>query len=65
MIQEMGLFNTQWALIIPGMVSAFGIYMAKQFIEDIPDSICEAAKIDGASALGFIGKLFFPIFVQQ
>ena len=60
MIQEMGLFNTQWALIIPGMVSAFGIYMAKQFIEDIPDSICEAAKIDGASAFGIYWKIILP-----
>ena len=60
MIQKMGLFNTQWALIIPGMVSAFGIYMAKQFIEDIPDSICEAAKIDGASAFGIYWKIILP-----
>ena len=60
MIQEMGLFNTQWALIIPGMVSAFGIYMAKQFIEDIPDSICEAAKIDGAPAFGIYWKIILP-----
>ncbi|MFR0665524.1 MAG: carbohydrate ABC transporter permease [Faecalimonas umbilicata] len=48
------------ALIIPGMVSAFGIYMAKQFIEDIPDSICEAAKIDGASAFGIYWKIILP-----
>ena len=48
MIQKMHLFNTRWALIVPGLVSAFSIYLARQFIGDIPDSLCEAAKIDGA-----------------
>ena len=48
MIQKMHLFNTRWALVVPGLVSAFSIYLARQFIADIPDSLCEAAKIDGA-----------------
>ena len=50
MIQKMGLFNTLWALIVPNLISAFGIYLSRQFIADIPDSLCEAAKIDGANS---------------
>lgn len=60
MIQKMGLFNTQWALIIPGIVSAFGIYLSRQFIADIPDSICEAAKIDGAAPLTIYWRIILP-----
>lgn len=60
MIQKMGLFNTQWALIIPGIVSAFGIYLSRQFIADIPDSICEAAKIDGAASLTIYWRIILP-----
>ena len=48
MIQKLGLFNTVWALIVPGLVTGFSVYLARQFISDVPDSICEAAKIDGA-----------------
>ena len=51
MIQKMHLFNTRWALIVPGLVSAFAIYLARQFITDVPDSLCEAAKMDGAGPL--------------
>ena len=50
MIQKMGLFNTLWALIVPNLISAFGIYLSRQFIADIPDSLCEAAKIDGSNS---------------
>lgn len=60
MIQKMGLFNTKWALIIPGVVSAFGIYLCRQFIEDIPDSICEAAMIDGETSFGIYRKIILP-----
>lgn len=60
MIQEMHLFNTIWALIVPGLVSAFSIYMARQFIADLPDSICEAAKIDGAGPFRIYWNIVLP-----
>lgn len=60
MIQKLGLFNTVWALIVPGMVSAFSVYLAKQFIADMPDSICEAAKIDGAGPFRIYYSMILP-----
>lgn len=60
MIQEMHLFNTIWALIVPGIVSAFSIYMARQFITDLPDSICEAAKMDGAGPFRIYWNIVLP-----
>lgn len=60
MIQKLHLFNTIWALIVPGFVSAFMIYMARQFIADIPDSLCEAAKIDGAGPLRIYWHVILP-----
>lgn len=59
-IQKVGLYNTLGALIIPMLVSAFGIYLCRQFIEDIPDSICDAAKIDGASSFMIYRKIIIP-----
>lgn len=61
MNMKLGLLNTQWALIIPSMVSAFSIYLAKQFIEDIPNSICEAAKIDGAGPMKIYWHVILPM----
>ncbi len=60
MIQKMHLFNTRWALIVPGLISAFSIYLARQFIADIPDSLCEAAKIDGAGPLRIYWHVVLP-----
>ena len=60
MIQEMHLFNTIGALIVPGMISAFSIYMARQFIADVPDSLCEAAKIDGAGPFRIYWSVILP-----
>ena len=60
MIQKMHLFNTRWALIVPGLVSAFAIYLARQFITDVPDSLCEAAKMDGAGPLRIYWSVILP-----
>ena len=60
MIQKMHLFKTRWALIVPGLVSAFSIYLARQFIGDIPDSLCEAAKIDGAGPIRIYWHVILP-----
>lgn len=59
-INKLGLYNTLSALIVPGIVVSFGIFMCRQFIEDIPDSLCEAAKIDGASDLLIYGRIVVP-----
>ena len=60
MIQKLNLFDTRGALIVPALVSAFSVYLAKQFITDIPDSLCEAAKIDGAGPMQIYWKIIFP-----
>jgi len=47
-IAGMGMLDTQWAIIIPGFASTLGLYLMKNFMEQIPDSLMEAAQIDGA-----------------
>lgn len=60
MIQKLHLYNSRWALIVPAVISAFAVYLSKQFIEDIPDSLCEAAKIDGAGPIGIYWHVILP-----
>jgi len=53
--------DTYWAVIIPAMGSTFGLYLMKQFMEQINDSMLEAAKIDGAGEW----KTFWWIVMAQ
>lgn len=60
-INAVGLYDSLYALIIPGLVSAFGIFLCRQFCEDIPDSLCEAALIDGASDFYIYLRIILPL----
>lgn len=59
-INSLGWYNQLHALIIPGMVSVFGVFLARQFIEEVPDSLCEAALIDGCSNMGLYVLVIIP-----
>ncbi len=59
MLKEMGFINTYLGIIIPGMASVFGIFMLRQFMMSIPDSLIDAARIDGASDF----RIFFTIIL--
>jgi multiple sugar transport system permease protein len=60
-INKLGLFNTYWALIIPGLSSAFGIFMMRQFISSLPNELIEVSKIDGASELRIFWSIVVPL----
>ncbi|MFN8489902.1 MAG: carbohydrate ABC transporter permease [Caldilineaceae bacterium] len=60
-INMLGLFNTYWALIIPGLSSAFGIFMMRQFISSLPTELIEVSKIDGASELRIFWSIIVPL----
>lgn len=47
-VSWLNLLDTQWALIIPAFGYSLGLYLMKQFMEQIPDVLLEAAEIDGA-----------------
>ncbi len=59
-IRDINLFNTLWALIVPNLVSAFGIYLMRQFIEGLPNALIEAGRIDGASEFGIYWRIIVP-----
>lgn len=61
LINKLGLYDTLPSLILPVMVGGFGIYLCRQFIEDVPDSICEAAVIDGASDFFVYWRVVIPL----
>ncbi len=61
MLNTMGLVNTYLGVIIPGIASIFGIFVIRQFALSIPDSLIEAARIDGAGDLRIYFTLILPL----
>ncbi|MDQ0360988.1 carbohydrate ABC transporter permease [Breznakia pachnodae] len=61
LISKLGLYNTAGALILPSFVNAFGIYLCKQFCDEIPKEIIESAKLDGASDIKIFFKIVMPM----
>lgn len=60
-IQKMHLYNTHWALILTGAFSAFGVFLLRQNMMSIPDSLCEAARIDGCGPVGIFTRIIIPL----
>ena len=60
LVVKLGLIDSLWALIVPAMVDAYGIFMMKQFIESMPGELMDAARIDGASEFGIYSRIILP-----
>jgi ABC-type glycerol-3-phosphate transport system permease component len=60
-ISWLHLVNTYWAIILPSFGMTLGLYLMKQFMEQVPDSLLEAAKIDGASEYRIFWQIVMPI----
>lgn len=61
LIRSLGLVNNFWVYILPGMVGAYNVMIMRSFIEGIPDSLVEAAKIDGASEYRILFTIILPL----
>ena len=60
-VNKLGLVNTCWALIIPKIAVAYNFFLVKQFCEQLPDSILEAARIDGLNEFQIFIRMFIPM----
>lgn len=60
-MSKLGLINTSWSLILPAVSSSLGLYLMKQFMEQIPDSLIESARLDGAGEF----RIFFSIIMPN
>ena len=62
LFSKAGLVNTPWAIILPSLVSPFGLYLMRIYAQDaIPDSLIEAGRIDGAGEM----RIFFTIVLRS
>lgn len=56
-----GWLDSYWGLIMPGTVSAFGIFLLRQYMMSIPDELLDAARIDGANEFRIFWKIVLPL----
>ena len=59
-VNELGMVDSFWAHVIPLLAMPVGLYLVKQFIDDLPDSMIEAARIDGASDYRILLRIVVP-----
>lgn len=60
-LNKIGLTNTFWVYILPGMISAFNLLVIRTYIHGIPESLVESAKIDGASHIRIFWSIILPL----
>ena len=61
LMKHLGLIDTLGALILPSLVTPFGVFLLRQFFVSLPREIEEAAWIDGCSRLAILGKVVLPL----
>ena len=60
-VRSLGMHNTYWGLILPGLASPIGIFMMRQFIETLPNDLENAARLDGCSEFQIYRQIILPI----
>ncbi|MFC4222516.1 carbohydrate ABC transporter permease [Lysinibacter cavernae] len=60
-IQNLGLLNTVWGIVLPGIFSAFGVFLMRQFFMGLPTELEEAARLDGANPFQIFWKVMLPL----
>ncbi|MGH7717554.1 MAG: carbohydrate ABC transporter permease [Gemmatimonadaceae bacterium] len=63
LLKQLGLINSYWGVIIPGMASIFGIFLIRQYAQSIPDELLDAARMDGSSELRTYWSIVLPTIV--
>lgn len=61
MSSQLGWLDSYWGIMFPGMMTAFGTFLMKQFFEGVPDDFLEAARVDGLNEFTIWWKVAMPL----
>lgn len=62
LVRGLGLYDTRWAVILPTAVTAYNVIISRTYLQsNIPESLCESAKIDGANDILILYKIVLPL----
>ena len=60
-VVKTGLYNTRWSLVIPTLISAYNLIIARSYMESIPYELTESAKLDGANDFVILFRIIAPV----
>jgi multiple sugar transport system permease protein len=60
-MRQIGLYNTLWSVIVPALISPFGVFLLRQYFMTIPTELEDAARIDGASYITIFWRIIVPL----
>lgn len=60
-VQKFGLLDSMWSLVVPGLINAYYLIIMKSFFMSIPESLTEAAIIDGCTEFGVLLRIVLPL----
>ncbi|MNI39980.1 Inner membrane ABC transporter permease protein YcjP [compost metagenome] len=61
LIKSIGLYDTRWALIIPGLINTFYMIIMRNFFMELPQELEDSAKIDGANDIQILARIVVPV----
>ena len=61
LVRNMGLYNTHLALILPALISPFGVFLLRQYFVTLPVELEDAARVDGASTFTIYWRIILPL----
>jgi ABC-type glycerol-3-phosphate transport system permease component len=61
LITQFGWMNTYWAILVPGAVSVFGMFLFRQAMQTVPDELLQAGRVDGCSELRLWWEIALPV----
>ncbi|MFC1809725.1 carbohydrate ABC transporter permease [Candidatus Omnitrophota bacterium] len=61
LLSKIGWIDTYWAIVLPGIFTAYGTFLLRQFFMSLPSALEDAAKIDGCSLFGIYFKIIVPL----
>ena len=58
---RLGWIDTYWGIMFPGLITAFGVFLMRQFMAGVPDELLDAGRIDGVSEFGLFTRIALPL----
>lgn len=60
-VKSLGLYNSLWALVLPGLISTYNLIILRTAFQAIPESLEESAKLDGANHFQILTRIYLPL----
>ncbi len=61
LVKNLQLYNTMWAIVLPGAINTYNMIIVRTFMEQLPEEIFESARIDGANDIQMFTKIVIPL----